>query len=156
MLDFSVSRSGSDFFSQVSGVRFNIVDGVATNIQILDNPTDASSGYSALDPGSTYQVATSDFQGLYAGGYKDIFAPAAYTETGLDLWDEVRSFIQAHSPVSAQLDGRIVAGASAETPTSLPVSGGAAEALYVLPAVGLVLVITGVLIRRRVMAEEHK
>ncbi|MCB0212774.1 MAG: 5'-nucleotidase C-terminal domain-containing protein [Anaerolineae bacterium] len=156
LLDYSVSRSGSDFFSQVSGIRFNIVDDKATNIQILNDPADSTAGYSPLDPAQTYQVATSNFQGLFAGGYKDIFAPAPYTETGLDVWDEVRQFIQTNSPVEASLDGRIVSGPPAEqpaeqTPAALPVSGGASTAPWALPVGGLVLVVLGRLIRRRIV-----
>lgn len=149
LLDFSVSRSGSDFFSQVSGVRFNIVDGKATNIQILNNPADPSSGYSPLDPAQTYQVATSNFQGLFAGGYKDIFAPVPYTETGLDVWTEVRQYIQTHSPISVQLDGRIVTGPPVEQ--TLPVTGGSNTAPWALSFVGLFLVTLGLAARRRVM-----
>ncbi|MBI1878985.1 MAG: bifunctional metallophosphatase/5'-nucleotidase, partial [Chloroflexi bacterium] len=44
LLNYSVSRSGSDFFSQVSGVRFNIVDGQAANIQLLTDPTNPDAG----------------------------------------------------------------------------------------------------------------
>jgi 5'-nucleotidase/UDP-sugar diphosphatase len=151
LLNFSVSRSESDFFSQVSGVRFNIVDGKATNIQILDDPADPAAGYSPLAPAQTYQVATSNFQGLYAGGYKDIFAPASYTETGLDVWDEVRKFIQANSPVNVQLDGRIVTGPPAEQlPTTLPATGGSNAAPWPLPFIGVLLIALGVLTRRRV------
>ena len=49
LLDFSVSKSGTDFFSQVSGVRFNIVAGKATNIQILRDPSNAAAGFAPLD-----------------------------------------------------------------------------------------------------------
>jgi 5'-nucleotidase / UDP-sugar diphosphatase len=155
LLDFSVSRSGSDFFSQVSGVRFNIVDGEAANVQILDDPTDPTAGYSPLAPAQTYQVATSNFQGLYAGGYKDIFAPASYTETGLDVWDEVRKFIQANSPVNAQLDGRIVTGPPAEQPpTTLPATGGSGVSPWPLPFVGVLLIALGVLTRRKVILSD--
>lgn len=147
LLDFSVSRSESDFFSQVSGVRFNIVGDEATNIQILNNPADLAAGYSSLDPAQTYQVATSNFQGLFAGGYKDIFAPAPYTETDLDVWDEVRKYIQAHSPVSAQLDGRIVTGPPVDQP--LPVSGGSGAAPWALPFIGVLLIVLGLLARRK-------
>jgi len=108
LLDFSVSRTGSDFFSQVSGVRFTIEEGGAADIQVLVDPTDHSAGYGPLDLSKTYQVATSNFQGLYAGGYKDIFAQVTYVETGLDVWDVVREYIQTHSPIETQLDGRIV------------------------------------------------
>ena len=152
LLDFSVSRLESDFFSQVSGVRFNIADGRAANIQILDNPADPSAGYSSLDPAQTYQVATSNFQGLFAGGYKDIFAEATYTETGLDLWDEVRQYIQANSLVDAQLDGRIVTGPSA--PATLPVSGGSGAAPWALPVAGLFLIVVGLLARRQAVSTD--
>lgn len=157
LLDYSVSRSGSDFFSQVSGVRFNIVDDKATNIQILNNPADPTAGYSPLDPAQTYQVATSNFQGLFAGGYKDIFAPASYTETGLDVWDEVRKFIQTSSPINAQLDGRIVTGSPADqTPATLPVSGGSSATPWPLPSIGVLLLVLGLLTRRRTIISVRK
>jgi 2',3'-cyclic-nucleotide 2'-phosphodiesterase (5'-nucleotidase family) len=150
LLDFSVSRSGSDFFSQVSGVRFNIVEDKVSNIQILNNPADPTAGYSPLDPDQTYQVATSNFQGLFAGGYKDIFAPAAYTETGLDVWDEVRKFIQTHSPINATLDGRIATGSPADqTPATLPVAGGSGATSWTWPVLGVLLLVLGLLTRRR-------
>lgn len=150
LLDYSVSRSESDFFSQVSGVQFKIVAGQATDIQILNNPADPAAGYSPLDPPQTYQVATSNFQGLFAGGYKDIFAPATYTATGLDVWDEVRNFIRANSPVTAQLDGRIVTGSLvAQTPATLPVAGGADATPWYLTSIGVLLVTLGLLVRRR-------
>ncbi len=155
LLDFSISRSESDFFSQVSGVRFNIMDRQATDIQILKDPDDPAAGYSPLDyspldPEQTYQVATSNFQGLYAGGYKEIFAEAPYTETGLDVWDEVRQFIQANSPINAQLDGRMSAEPPADAPsTILPASGDDVAAPYYLPIIGAWLIAWGLLTRRR-------
>lgn len=113
LLDFSVSRSGSDFFSQVSGVRFAIIDGKATNIQLLKDPANPAAGYAALNPAATYKVATTDFQGLIAGGYKALFADAPYNDTKIDVRDLVRSTIQAHASVTGSLDGRIASGASA-------------------------------------------
>ncbi len=117
LLNYSVSLSGSDFFSQVSGVRFEIAHSEVVNIQVLKDAADPAAGYAPLDPAATYKVATTNYQGLIAGGYKEIFAQATYVETGLDVWDQVRSFIQANSPVSGQLDGRI---ASALVPTPVP------------------------------------
>lgn len=108
LLDYSVSRSSSDFFSQVSGVRFETDNGNAKAIQVLNDPNNPSAGYSALDPQAVYRVATIDFQGLVAGGYKEIFAKAnGYSKTGIMLRDMLRDYIAAHSPVSASLDGRI-------------------------------------------------
>jgi 5'-nucleotidase len=110
LLHYSVSRSGSDFFSQVSGVRFRVGENTATDIQVLKDPANLAAGYLPLDPAATYTVATTDFQGLVAGGYKEIFAQAAPRDTGLEVRDQVRSFFQAHRPVTARLDGRITAG----------------------------------------------
>ena len=67
LLNLSVSRAGSDFFSQVSGVRFNIVNGQAGNIQLLKDAANPAAGYSPLDRAATYTVATTDFQGKLAG-----------------------------------------------------------------------------------------
>jgi len=154
LLDFSVSRSGSDFFSQVSGVRFNIVGDEAVNIQILDDPADPTA-YSPLDPAQSYRVATNNYQGLYAGGYKDIFAQAMYTETGLDVWDEVRAFIQAHSPIDVQLDDRIVTGAPAvPVPAALPATGGSNDAIWYLTSGGVLLLALGLLARRRTVVAD--
>ncbi len=148
LLNYSVSRSGSDFFSQVSGVRFNIVDGKATNIQLLTDPANPAAGYAALDPAATYKIATSDFQGLIAGGYKEIFAPASHVDTGLDVRTEVRAYLQNHNPVSAQLDGRITPGAL--SPAALPTTGGESAHPWPEMLLGLALLSLGLLLRRRV------
>ncbi len=156
LLNYSLSRQGSDFFSQVSGVRFNVDGGQAVNIQILNNPSNPQAGYSPLDPAKTYQVATSDFQGKLAGGYKDIFGKGTFKETDIEVRDQVQKFIRAHSPVSARLDGRITIGAAAQptpaakpTPATLPVTGGSLVppfrgVLYgAAAAFGIILVLAG-------------
>ena len=123
LLDYSVSRSESDFFSQVSGVHFVIADGRAANVELLSNPLDPSAGYGPLNLAATYKVATNNYQGLYASGYKEIFEPAPYVDTGIDVRDEVRKLFQDNSPVNSQLDGRISVGVAPE-PVTLPASGG--------------------------------
>lgn len=149
LLNYSVSRSGSDFFSQVSGVRFNIAKGQADQIQILADPANPGAGYAPLDSAATYKVATTDFQGLIAGGYKDIFAPASHVDTGIDVRTEVRNYLQSHSPVTAQLDGRITSGAT--TPAQLPTSGGIPADPGIIVLLGLAVLCLGLLLRRRVI-----
>jgi 5'-nucleotidase / UDP-sugar diphosphatase len=154
LLDYSVSRAGSDFFSQVSGVRFRIDGSRAADIQILKDPANVAAGYAALDPAATYNVATSDFQGKIAGGYKDIFAPASVRDTGIkDIRDNVRAYIRANSPVSAQLDGRISSGAAvpapADLPAQLPRTGGELPLAAVVALVGGLLLALGWSARRR-------
>jgi 5'-nucleotidase/UDP-sugar diphosphatase len=147
LLDFSISRRGDDFFSQVAGVRFNIASDQATNIELLADPANPAAGYQPLDPAATYKVAATDFQSLIAAGYKDIFAKGSYTETGLAVHDLVRTYFQANSPVSAQLDGRITVGAAA--PAALPQSGGQPVALPLSVLLGATLLALGLLARRQ-------
>jgi len=154
LLDYSVSRAGSDFFSQVSGVRFRIVEGKATDIQILKDAANPAAGYAPLDPNGEYTVATSDFQGKVAGGYSSIFASASYRETGItDIRDTLRAYIRDHSPVSAQLDGRITTGEaqpapSAPLPAELPRTSGASETAWVWAVAALMVFALGFGIRR--------
>lgn len=154
LLDYSVSRAGSDFFSQVSGVRFRIAEAKATDIQILKDPANPAAGYAALDPAASYTVATSDFQGKLAGGYKDIFAPASYRDAGIaDIRDTVRAYIRANSPITAQLDGRISSGAAqpapANQPAQLPRTGGNDTGSWALALIALVALMLGLEARRR-------
>lgn len=146
LLNYSVSRSDSDFFSQVSGVRFNVVDGQASQIQVLADPANPGAGYAPLDPAATYKVATTDFQGLIAGGYKDIFGQAGHVDTSIDVRTEVRDYLQANSPITAQLDGRITSGS---VPAELPASGGVLAGPWLALLFGLVLVSLGLLLRRQ-------
>jgi 5'-nucleotidase/UDP-sugar diphosphatase len=148
LLDYSVSRSESDSFSQVSGVRFVISDGRATNIELLSNPLDPSAGYGPLDPAATYKVATNNYQGLYAGGYKDIFEPASYVDTGIDVRDEVRKLFQEGSPVSSQLGGRITVSLAPE-PATLPESGGALPDARAIVLLGVLMAALGLSKRRQ-------
>jgi 5'-nucleotidase len=147
LLDLSASYAGSDFFSQVSGVRFTITDGKAADVQVLNNPDDPASGYSALDPAATYKVATTNYQGLYASGYSDLFAQAEYVDTEIDVRDEVRSFIQENSPVTASLDGRLATGAAA-SPEAVPEAGGEPVGPLTVLLVGVIFVAAGLLQRR--------
>ncbi len=148
VLDYSASRSGSDGFSQVSGVRFAIADGKATNVQILKDPKNPAAGFVPLDPAASYDVLASDYQSQVAAGYKDIFAGLTSRETGIDLRDQVRSFIQANSPVTAKLDGRISTGAPAQLPTTGGSPAGAGPEGGSLLVVGILLVAAGLALRR--------
>ncbi|KPV50531.1 hypothetical protein SE17_26405, partial [Kouleothrix aurantiaca] len=116
--------------------------------QLLRDAASPAAGYAPLDPAASYSVATSDFQGKVAGGYKDIFAPAPVRDTGIaDLRDVVRDYIKNHSPVSAQRDGRMTQG-SAE-PATLPRTGGASLKVGWLGVLGALFVALGWAGRRR-------
>ncbi|MBA3534057.1 MAG: bifunctional metallophosphatase/5'-nucleotidase [Ardenticatenales bacterium] len=151
ILDYSVSRAGSDFFSQVSGLRFIIRDGKATDVQIL---AAAESGtFMALDPTATYSLATSEFQGRFAGGYKELFAPLAYEATAVkDVRDTVRAYFAAHRPVRAERDGRIAHATDtlpAPTPGALPGSGGTSSFPYLIVGIGSACLVLALVFWRR-------
>ena len=123
LLNFSISKRGTDFFAQVSGVRFNIENAQATNISILRDAADPQAGFAPLDPAATYTLATTDFVARVAGGYKDFFTNLTPRDTGLEVREQTRAFIRAHSPVSAQLDGRMSTEALAPPTAPVPVPG---------------------------------
>jgi 5'-nucleotidase / UDP-sugar diphosphatase len=119
LLDYSVSKVGTDNFSATSGLRYAIQGGKATGVQILNDPANPSAGYAPLDPAKTYQIMTTDYQGKIAAGYKDIFARAgATTDTGLVINDTIIDVIKTNSPVSAALDGRVVGSGAASAPAA--------------------------------------
>ncbi len=99
VLDYSASRRGSDFFSQMSGVRFIVDRDGAVDVRLANG--------APLDLGATYHVATTDYQVRVAPGYRELFAGLGVKATGLRLRSEVQRYLAAHSPVSAAADGRI-------------------------------------------------
>jgi 5'-nucleotidase len=111
LLSLSASRRGSDAFSQISGLRYTLdtTTNAVSNVEILADPTDPAQGYQPLEPAATYRVATTNFQALIAGGYSDLFAAAAnLTNTEIDINLLVIEHIQIHSPISAEIDGRVI------------------------------------------------
>ncbi|NLX34564.1 MAG: bifunctional metallophosphatase/5'-nucleotidase, partial [Thermotogaceae bacterium] len=107
LLNHSISQSGTGFFSQVSGVRFVISDGKATAVEVQAD-LECPDSFEPLNLEKTYLVATTNYQGLFAPGYKDLFAGLKYTDTGLDVQKLVKEYMQNNSPVRAALDGRII------------------------------------------------
>jgi 5'-nucleotidase len=151
LIDLSLSKRGSDAFSQLSGVRFSINNGKAANIQVLANPASEKDGFAPLDPAKTYKVGTTDFLALVAAGYKDLFAQAQnVTNTKQDISTLLTDSIQKSGTITARLDGRMgTAVAAGGAPNAG--QGGAAETTegsslwIVVPLVAVLLVAVGVL-----------
>ena len=91
-------------------------------------------------------MATTDYQALIAGGYKELFAGLNYRETGLEIRDQVRAYIGDHSPVAASRDGRITTAA-----TALPQTGEAPLDPLAIAGLGVVVLAGGLFLRRRAM-----
>lgn len=144
LVALSVSKSGSDGFSQQSGVRYTLQDGKPVNIQVLQDPANPAAGYAPLDPAATYRIGTTDFQAFVAGDYKDLFAGTQnLTKTDIDAHQTLISAIQA-GPITASLDGRSgTAGPGA--PSTLPTTGALSgdPLLPVVAGLGLLLAAAG-------------
>jgi 5'-nucleotidase len=104
ILDHSASRRGSDYFAQVSGVRFRIDAARARDIEVLDR---ASGSWKPLDSSRTYTVATTDYLALTAAGYRDLFAAREPRSTGRFVREESRKALVAGRALYPPADQRI-------------------------------------------------
>ncbi|HVT04736.1 MAG TPA: bifunctional UDP-sugar hydrolase/5'-nucleotidase [Thermoanaerobaculia bacterium] len=102
LIEQSISRRGSDFFSQVSGIRFAIHDRHAEDLVVSRDGQ-----WAPLRDDGTYTVATTDYQGKIADGYREIFAPFPPVDSGERVRSAVERRIRSGSPITAALDGRI-------------------------------------------------
>jgi 5'-nucleotidase / UDP-sugar diphosphatase len=96
VIAYAATLAGTDSFAQVSGIRFRVAD-----------PESAKVAGAPIDPAKTYRVATTDYLGKVARGYRDFFAGLEAIDSGRKARDELRRYIEAQSPVSALADGRI-------------------------------------------------
>ncbi len=105
-LSLSVSKRGSDAFSQQTGLRYRLVDGKPTEVQVLVDPARPEAGYAPLAPAARYRLGTTDFQAFVAGGYKELFATFSNpVRTGKDAHSLLIDAIRA-APLTGGLDGR--------------------------------------------------
>jgi 5'-nucleotidase/UDP-sugar diphosphatase len=150
----NTENEGTGRFLQVAGVRYtwNATRPVGSRILKVDvkNP---DGSYSPLDPNATYKVATNNYTRQGGDGY-DVFAKNAINPYDYGSLEDkvVTDYITAHSPVSAQLEGRITRDDTA-TPADLPATGSDGSAFaplaLVLLGAAFVLMTMGVLIRWR-------
>jgi 5'-nucleotidase / UDP-sugar diphosphatase len=159
-LENSVSRAenpeneGTGRFMQVAGVRYtwNATRPVGSRILKVEVKSQDGS-YGPLDPNAIYKIAANNYVRQGGDGY-DVFARNAINPYDYGyLEDKVLSdYIMAHSPMSAQLEGRIIRDDTA-VPADLPATGtdnpARAPLALVLLGSAVVLMMAGVLIRWR-------
>jgi 5'-nucleotidase len=105
-LAVSVSRRGTDTFSQLSGVRYRVRDGRPVDVRVLRDPARPAAGHVALEPAATYVVGTTDYQSSFVDGYRQIYAAGTGARlTDLDVHTVLRDALAA-APARAVLDGR--------------------------------------------------
>lgn len=68
--------------------------------------TDTYGQFAGVDPSATvketsriYKLATTDYIARVAPGYREFFANRPFTDSGLEVRDEVQKYVEAHSPV---------------------------------------------------------
>ncbi len=131
-------------FPQVAGIRYSFdaskpVGSRITGVQIAD-----AQGYSLIKPDATYRVVTNNFLLTGGDGYSVLQAGTNKLDTGLIDVDVTSEYIRAHSPISAEVQGRITIGAALPgagsaaptTPAKLPTTGGDLTPLWLLAALG--------------------
>ena len=101
VLDFSASASGGGGFSQVSGLRFTIIGGVAAAVTVGERP---------LDLRREYIVASTGYQVRRATGYAEILEGSDWQGIGVTVRKALIEYIKANTPINASVDGRITIG----------------------------------------------
>jgi 5'-nucleotidase len=106
-LTLSATKRGGDGFSPASGVRYALSASGPTAIEILKDPQRSEAGYVPLDDTARYRVATTDYQGFVAAGYKEIFAAGAnQARAALDVHEVLLAALAAGVP-DVRDDGRV-------------------------------------------------
>ncbi len=144
-------------FPQVAGIRYSFdaakpAGSRITGVQIAD-----AQGYSPIKPDATYRVVTNNFLLSGGDGYSVLQAGANKLDTGLIDVDVTAEYVRTHSPISPEVQGRIIVagalpGAAATAPTTpaqLPNTGGDLTPLWLLAALGASAVGAGARIRSR-------
>lgn len=96
LLDYSASRRGTDYFAQMSGVRFRIDGDRARDVETLDRKTGS---WKPLDPSASYAVATTNYLAVTASGYRDLLAGLEPLRTGRFVREETRRALLARRPL---------------------------------------------------------
>jgi 5'-nucleotidase len=137
------------------------VGGRVTGIQV----SDGAGGYTQINPSATYRLVVNNFIAGGGDGYAVLTRGTNVLNTGFLDSDVLAEYISANSPVSAQVEGRIVQagvlpgaaaapGAGAPTPAALPRTGGDISALWLLAALGAGAIGSGLRLRRRAAKAE--
>ncbi len=96
-------------FAQVAGVRYRYTADKPAGQRLLSVEVKQGDNYVPLDRAATYNVMTNSFMLRGGDGYTMFVEGTDQLDMGFVLADAVAEYITAHSPVSPQVEGRIVA-----------------------------------------------
>ena len=163
-------------FPQVAGLRFtaDVTRLVGQRVVGVEIGT-VQAGFKPLDPAAVYRVATNDFMVSGGDGYEALTRGTKVEQTDILLAEAVANYLRAKGTLSPRVEGRITltAGASAPapalqatlaapptgvppqptlgptpTPPTLPTTGSGGGWLVAAVALGLALLLLGLLARR--------
>jgi 5'-nucleotidase len=111
-IEHGISRraDGAGQFPQVSGLRYTFDPAAEVGSQVVSVEVENEDGtYSPIDPAATYTVVSNDFMRRGGDGY-ELFANNAINpyDFGRPLDQVVADYIAANSPVTADVEGRII------------------------------------------------
>lgn len=95
-------------FLQVAGLRFKWDGGAAPGRRIVSAEVNTIDGYKPVEADKVYRVVTSDYVAGGGDGFTDIRAAANQINLSIPLTDVVSEYLNLHSPVNPQVEGRIV------------------------------------------------
>jgi 5'-nucleotidase / UDP-sugar diphosphatase len=143
-------------FPQVAGMRYTWNPAAPVGSRIVSVEVAGA----ALDPAGSYRVATLNFLLTGGDGYAVFQNGTNKSDTGFLDSEVTTAYLQAHSPVSPAVEGRITQGTAAPagapapapapgTPAQLPRTGGELTPLWWLAALGAGAIGSGMRLRNR-------
>jgi len=107
LVNVSFEKFGTDNFSQISGLRVMKDGNRVIDIEILKDSDNSKAGFEKLNSDKLYKVATTNYQGLYAADYKDVFSGCPLEKTEIDVQQLVIDYFKNGRSVRGYTDGRI-------------------------------------------------
>jgi 2',3'-cyclic-nucleotide 2'-phosphodiesterase (5'-nucleotidase family) len=95
-------------FLQVAGMRFKWDGSALPGKRIVSADVNTLDGYKPVEADKTYRVVTSDYVAGGGDGFTDIKAAANQVNLAFPLTDVVAEYLEQHSPVNPQVEGRII------------------------------------------------
>ncbi|MBC7324695.1 MAG: 5'-nucleotidase C-terminal domain-containing protein [Moorella sp. (in: Bacteria)] len=106
-------------FPQVAGMKFTWDPQKPAGQRIVKVEVKTANGYQPIDRNARYLVATNNFMASGGDGYTVFKAASRVYDMGFVDYEVFREYLQKHSPVNPQVEGRITEGKA-----PVPPSGG--------------------------------
>jgi len=95
-------------FLQVAGMRFKWDGSALPGKRIVSADVNTLDGYKPVEADKAYRVVTLDYVASGGDGFTDIKSAANQVNLAFPLTDVVSEYLNQHSPVNPQVEGRII------------------------------------------------